>query len=39
MNILMRSNIDEVVTDERQRENLKLGACLKLKSQGAIKKS
>lgn len=31
--------MDEAVTDERQRENLKLGACFKLRFQGAIKKS
>lgn len=39
MNILMKGNIDEAVADERQRENLKLGDSLKLRSQGAIKKS
>lgn len=35
----MKGNIDEAVTDERQRENLKLEAGLKLKSQGTIRKA
>lgn len=32
-------DMDEAVNDERQRENFKLRACLKRKSQGAIKES
>lgn len=34
----MKDKIGEAVTDERQRENFKLGACLRSKSQGTIKK-
>ena len=37
--VLMKGNIDEAVTDERQRENLELEACLKLKSQGTVRKA
>lgn len=34
----MKDETGEAVTDERQREKFKLGACLKSKSQGTIKK-